>query len=273
MFLNKLEIMEKLYSLKTRIYSDYFLPNRLGEYELMLQSVLEAGYLILSVVDYYDYKRNNQLPTNEKIIICRHDIDTDPSTAKDFFKIEHSLGVKASYYFRLSTLSPELMSEIEEYGSEASYHYEEIASYCKQHHIKDKETVSRHMQKIQAKFVENYLSIKKKYSFKMRTVCSHGDFVNRYLKIPNTELLTADIRKECGIECETYDPIIKDDSISISDDCAFNFWKKESPFAAIERGEKVINLLTHTRHWHVSYWENTKDNLIRAWEGAAYHYL
>lgn len=263
--------MKKLSNLKNRIYSDYFLTNRFGEYELLLKSALEAGYLITSVVNYYDFKQNNQLPA-DKIIICRHDIDTDSSSAKDFFKIEQKLGVRASYYFRLSTLSPETMTEIEEYGSEASYHYEEIASYCKIHGIKNRESVWREMKEIQSHFINNYLLIKTKFPLKMRTVCSHGDFVNRYLKIANTELLTSDVRNKCGIQCETYDPIITENSLSISDSCAPVFWKNESPFVAIKRGEQIINLLTHPRHWRVSYQSNTKDNFQRVVEGIIYHY-
>ncbi len=45
------------------------------------------------------------------------------STAKKFFEIENKYNVKASYYFRLSTLDYKFMKEIHEYGSEASYHF------------------------------------------------------------------------------------------------------------------------------------------------------
>jgi hypothetical protein len=262
----------KLSLLKYRLYSDYFLPNRLEEYRSLLQFALASNYMIISIVDYYDLKRNNQLPIDKKIIICRHDIDTDPNTAKDFLKIERKLDVRASYYFRLSTLSPKIMNEIEECGSEASYHYEEIATYCKMHGIKNRESVYRELETIQSHFIENYCSIKKQFSLKMRTVCSHGDFVNRYLKIANTELLTSDIREKCGIECEAYDPIIKENTLSISDSCAPGFWRDESIFTVIKRGENIINLLTHPRHWRVAHWENTKDNFHRAIEAIIYHY-
>lgn len=265
--------MSKINILKNRIYSDYFLPNRLSEYELLLKYALDAGYMITSVVNYYDCRRNGKLPADKKIIICRHDIDTDSSSANVFLKIEQNLDVQASYYFRLSTLNLDLMSKIEKYGSEASYHYEEIASYCKKHRIKNREIVFKHMKQIQESFVENYFSIKRKSSLKMRTVCSHGDFINRYFQITNTELLTPETREVCGIECEAYDPIIKSGSLNISDNPAPKFWKEESPFMAIKRGEKIINLLTHPRHWRVSYWSNTKDNIQRAWSGLLFHYL
>ena len=264
--------MMKLALLKYRVYSDYLLPSRLEEYRSLLQFALASNYKIVSVVDYYDLKRKNQLPIDKKIIICRHDIDTDPNTAKDFLKIEKQLGVRASYYFRLSTLNPKIMNEIEEYGSEASYHYEEIATYCKMYRIKDPKSVYREIEEIQSHFIENYCSIKSKFSLKMRTVCSHGDFVNRYLKIANTELLTTAIREKCGIECEAYDPIIKENTLSLSDSCAPRFWQDESMLAAINRGENTINFLTHPRHWRVAHWENTKDNFHRIVEGMVYHY-
>lgn len=263
--------MELSRSIAYRLYSDYLLPNRFKEYELILQFALESGYTILSVIDYYDLKKTSQL-LMDKIIVCRHDIDTDPNSAQDFFKIEKELGVKSSYYFRLSTLSPKIMTEIEDYGSEASYHYEEISDFCKKYKIKDRESIFREMKKIQFNFIENYLSIKKRIPVKMRTVCSHGDFVNRYLKTFNSELLDLCVREKCGIECEAYDPIIKNGVLSISDSSAPDFWLYESILVAIARREKIINLLTHPRHWRAAHWENTKDNFNRVVQGILYHY-
>mgnify|MGYP006145381963 CR=1 FL=1 len=64
------------------------------------------------------------------VLVHRHDIDTDLPTARRMFALEQKHGVRASYYFRLSTLDFGLMRDIERYGSEASYHYEEIATYA-----------------------------------------------------------------------------------------------------------------------------------------------
>ncbi|MFD2270334.1 hypothetical protein ACFS07_02255 [Undibacterium arcticum] len=139
------------------------------------------------------------------MIVHRHDIDTDVCTAKKIFAIE-KLGIKSSYYFRISTLDFAFMREIEEYGSEASYHYEEIATFAKKHHIRDPAEIMKRMAEVRAEFVNNFTSIERRFGLKMTTVASHGDFANRRLRLSNTEILKdKELRDRCGIVCESYD--------------------------------------------------------------------
>ncbi len=68
--------------------------------------------------------------------MLRHDVDTDPGTAAAMWDIERELGVESSYFFRLSTLAPALMADIAAGGSEASYHYEEVATVAKRRRLR-----------------------------------------------------------------------------------------------------------------------------------------
>ena len=122
--------MGKLEVIKNRIYGDYFMPSRLDEYEKVIKNLSEVGYEHITLRDY-NHKLKNGTLANKKYFINRHDIDTDVKTAKEFFKREKKYNVKATYYFRLSTLDFDFMQEIEEYGSEASYHFEELATMQK----------------------------------------------------------------------------------------------------------------------------------------------
>ena len=106
-----------------RFYSDFLMPSRLHEYALLIEKSIDSGYEVHSVESFWDEIKKNFAKT-QKYLILRHDIDTDIKTANAIFNIEKSLGVKGSYYFRLNTLDIELMQRINEYGSEASYHYE-----------------------------------------------------------------------------------------------------------------------------------------------------
>ena len=67
----------------------------------------------------------------KKILVLRHDIDTDPRTAWLMAQIEKKYGFLGTYYCRLSTANDKYMQLIAEMGHEVSYHYEEIASYSK----------------------------------------------------------------------------------------------------------------------------------------------
>src|SRR6185436_15562769 len=153
-------------SLYWRIYSDYLMKNRFGLYRAILETALKKGYEHLSLIQFYDLIKKNGLSPGRKTFVLRHDIDSDVNAATLFFDIEKSLGVKSSYYFRLSTLDINLMKQIHQYGSEASYHYEELATYCKQNKIKHNDEVSAHLNFIKEKFKQNFLRIENQLGYK-----------------------------------------------------------------------------------------------------------
>lgn len=187
-----------------RIYSDYLLGSRLEEYEQILRLGLKHAYEFHSIHSFY-LEQEKGLDPNKKYFINRHDIDTDVKTAKKFFNIEKKLGIKSSFYFRLSTLDYSLMKDINKYGSEASYHFEELATYAKKNKLKTQGAIFMNMGEIQKEFIANFTSIQKKLSYPIYTVASHGDFANRYLKLANHILLDETTRFQIGGIFETYD--------------------------------------------------------------------
>jgi len=255
-----------LESLKNRIYSDYFMPSRFNEYERIIKRLKDSGYIFVTFKEYKKLLDKDKL--YGKIFINRHDIDSDIATAKEFFKIEKKYGVKASYYFRLSTLDFDFMREIEEYGSEASYHFEEIATFAKDNHIKSKNEIVKRIDNIKNIFKQNFKNIENEVGYKLETVCSHGDFVNRKLQIVNNELTKDNnLRNELGIICETYDKELMDSfDIYISDKPYPIFYTPMSIFEYINK-VNIICMLTHPRQWRSSWLCNTKENLKRVYEG------
>jgi hypothetical protein len=254
-------------TLLRRVYCDYLMPSRLSSYEDVVRSAQEAGYVQTSVRDYFDLVRAGQgLP--EKVLVHRHDIDTDLRTTRKLFDIEKKHGIKSSFYFRLSTLDLNLMREIEEYGSEASYHYEEVATYIKQNKIKDPAALRNRLPEIRSNFRANFKRIEQRFGKKMRTVASHGDFTNRRLKVNNTEILEdRRLREDCGIECEAYDRALLDHiDIYIADRPAPRYYHPMPPASAL-RVHRRICLVTHPRQVETNWKENTKDNLFRFYEG------
>ena len=118
-------------TLVNRLYSDYAMPSRLPAHEEFIRAARDMGYAQTSVRAFYLSLLNKERDANQRAVVHRHDIDTDLRTARKLFEIEKKHGIRSTFYFRLSTLDFPFMREIEEYGSEASYHYEELATFAK----------------------------------------------------------------------------------------------------------------------------------------------
>lgn len=255
-----------------RIYSDFLMPSRLKDYKAILQEALQRQYNIFSIEQFWNTYQVGKYSNDSKHLILRHDIDTDVATAKEMFRIERRLGVTASYYFRLSTLDIPFMNALYDYGSEASYHYEEIATYAKINYITNPQEIYSNLEKIQDLFAKNLGELRNITGLPMNIVASHGDFVNRYLRIPNHELLKdTEFRIKHGIVLEVYDNKIMQLVTSRHSDTTYpKFWNPNSPLEAIRRESKVIYLLTHPRQWRVNVKENFMDDINRIVEGVSY---
>jgi hypothetical protein len=257
----------KFKSFWSRLYSDYLMPSRLGEYEDLILAIKDSGYRQTSV-----QKASSSIQSTGKlnsVFVHRHDIDTDVATAKKMFDIERKHGVESTFYFRLSTLDVCFMREIEEYGSEASYHYEELASHAKKNHIKSRDVLLRRVGLIQEEFFENLEEIRAVTGLPCATVASHGDFANRKIGLVNHLILKdSDFRNKCNIELESYDDeLMKHFQFRISDRPYPNFWHPVPPTQAINHKANNIFLLTHPRQWRSSVVANTRENAVRLYEG------
>jgi hypothetical protein len=246
------------------------MPSRLCMHERLIRAAQDAGFIQTSVRDFFDHARTGQSAAS-KFIVHRHDIDTDLRTTRKLFEIEKKHGIRASYYFRLSTLDIDLMREIEEYGSEASYHYEEVASFAKKNKIKDPTLVRERLPEIRNAFRKNFLWLEQQLGRKLRTVAGHGDFANRRLKVNNTEILAdQQLREECGIECEAYDRALLDHiDMYIADRPPPQYYWPTSPLNVIGV-HRSICLVTHPRQVETNWKENTKDNLFRFYEAVTW---
>jgi hypothetical protein len=264
--------MKKLLSpVVNRLYSDYLMPSRLAEYEKLLVHAKLAGYQQMSVRDFYRaVQREDGGPV--RALVHRHDIDSDLRTARKMFAFEVKHGVRASYYFRLSTLDIGFMRDIEAAGSEASYHYEEVATYAKQYRMRRGCEVRERFPEIRALFARNFMRISEALGMQMATVASHGDFANRRLKVINHELLRDPaLRQRCGIECESYDnELLRHFDMYISDRPYPVFYYPLSPFEALGRHARIC-FLTHPVQWETNWIESTRCNMVRLAEELVWH--
>jgi len=254
-----------------RLLADYIIKLGLQEYEKLLLEAKSRGYQLMSLSAFYDRFILKQAPKDEaRIFLNRHDIDVDLKTARMMFEIEKKMGVSSTFYFRLSTLDFNFMREIKDYGSEVGYHFEEIATFAKRHHIKDKELLLKlHLREIQESFLTNLHKIESSLGFKIRSAASHGDFVNRALGLANNEIIDDELKSKAGIDFEAYELVPYFDKY-LSDAPYPKFWRRGSPFTAMEEGAQIICLLTHPNHWERNFWANTKSNFSRIVKGLAW---
>jgi hypothetical protein len=255
-------------SILNRLYGDYLMPSRIGHYDALIQAAQDAGYDQLSLREFLcPPPPEGRAPT----LVHRHDIDSDTRTAAKMFAIEARHGITASYYFRLSTLDFGLMREIHAYGSEASYHFEEVADFAKRHHIKDADVLRSRFPAIRVQFRQNLERIERKLGHKLTTVASHGDFVNRRLNVINNEILDEpDFRARCGIACEAYDDdLLRQFDLYISDRPYPVYFHPLAPREALGRYH-CICLLTHPLQWETNWRESTRCNVRRLVEGLAW---
>lgn len=261
--------MKTLLRFGRRINSNFLMSSRLDEYRALIDVVLSQGYRVVSIREAA--RLQDQLGQSEPHLILRHDVDTDPMTAAEMFEIDRKLGVQSSYYFRLSTLHVPLMQEIEGSGSEASYHYEELASAIKATGAGAAD-IPRIIDTAQRQFSRNLLALRARTSLPMTTVAAHGDFINRRLGFSNAILLDdEELRRALGIEHEAYDKALQDRlDARITDGLPPPAWIGGHPLTAVHQGQRIIYLLVHPRWWKARIGANAKDDWVRLVEGITY---
>ena len=259
-----------------KLYEDYFKKSRLPEYENLLCQAKCYGYKMVGIYDFCRLLRDNSI-YDMKIIVNRHDVDTSPKIAKKMFEIEKKVYGKdgsSTYYFRNRTIDKELIRDIDEYGYETGYHYEEIANYAKKNKIFNKKDIVNHIDVIQGNLINDLQSFRDETGSKSLTISSHGDFANVRLGISNYELTRDErIRTLLGIEIEAYDSVVENNvDKRIADHLLVNKFTT-SAIEEMGKGTQIILLLTHPRNWEVDLLANTKENIIRVVEDIRWNRL
>lgn len=223
---------------------------RWNEYEEMLQNALDNGYIVTSLIDWYEHYMNNP---KQKVVILRHDVDYSQKGAARMLEIERKLGVHSTFYFRWSTANEELIDRIKEYGSEVGLHYETLATYAIEHNIcSENELDVVDYINCQEELINEIKRFNELYGT-IKTAASHGDARNRILCVPNNMLVENGNLQDFGLVTEAYNKEIhKQFDIYISDTSVdMNYWRYgTSPQETIDKGMRTILLLTHPIHWN-----------------------
>lgn len=258
-----------------KIHNDYFMKSKLKDYMMIIETAKTNGYKMMGMLDFFEYLRvHNGVDVNDKILLNRHDVDTSPRVAFKMFNIEKSIYKNdgtSCFYFRKTTLDKRVIKAIEDGGFETGFHYETIANYELKRKARCKETLVAEFEKMEPIFLSELEMYRAKSCTKSISVASHGDFINVKLDLPNYTLLqNLDLRKKAHIKLEAYD-----DSVCKYIEARFADHKLGESFcnnviSELQKGTRIIMILTHPRNWAIDPFESTRENFRRFIRGVEY---
>lgn len=154
-------------------------------YQQLLLSLQQAGYGFLTFEQFCQEKDN----LTSKTVVLRHDVDLKAENSLATAKIEASLGIRATYFFRIVPQSdkPTIIREIAALGHEIGYHYEDMSLFAGD----------------AAKAIEHFkqrLNYFRQY-YPVRTICMHGSPTS---KIDNRSIWKKYNYRDYGIIGEPY---------------------------------------------------------------------
>ncbi len=144
----------------------------LKSYQSLVQAFQNAGYRFLTFEELMTASkvelRDAVHDKEGNFVVLRHDVDELAWNALKMAQLEHRLGVRATYFFRIVKQSnvPEVIRKIVDLGHEVGYHYEDLAL-----------TKGDEMTAIQS-FKENLDYFRTYYPVK--SVCMHGSSTSQY---------------------------------------------------------------------------------------------
>lgn len=91
---------------------------------VLLRTLCDTGFTFIRVRDY----AGKSGITDSHQVILRHDVDRRPSYALACARMEASLGISGTYYFRITpgSFDKDVIQEIAAAGHEIGYHYEDL---------------------------------------------------------------------------------------------------------------------------------------------------
>lgn len=262
--------MSRVRAIALRLHADYLHAERLDGFEALLRAALERRYTPMTLGDFAGSTEGAAPAPGDRILLMRHDIDTDVLRARRMWQIEQRLGVVGSYFFRRSTWDVGFIRELVAAGNEVGYHYEELADVIKERGAatatEARALIGVARERLRARLTE----LRASSGLPLDVLASHGDFANRAVGVSNVELLAdAGFRAQIGARLEAYDvePRV---SARSSDGILPTVWVPADPLDAILRGERVVEVLVHPRSWGGAPAVNARADLVRLYEGCAY---
>jgi hypothetical protein len=119
--------------------------------------------------------------SRRKRVILRHDVDRLPGNSLRLALLEHALGLRGSYYFRIvpESYDRQIMKEIAELGHEIGYHYEDVDLVIQNSKFKIQNSARDALIDLAYESFRRNLEILRK-DFDVTTACMHGSPRSKY---------------------------------------------------------------------------------------------
>ncbi len=94
-------------------------------YLKLLKVLKDSNYEFQTVSDFLKVPK-------QRVVLLRHDVDDKKYNSLEFARIQNSMGISATYYFRIlpQSFDASVVMEIHSLGHEIGYHYEDL-DLCK----------------------------------------------------------------------------------------------------------------------------------------------
>lgn len=134
----------------------------LQSYRSLILAFQQSGYR------FQAFEEMMTAPAEGKSVVMRHDVDELAWNALKMAQLEKSLGVRATYFFRIVKQSnvPEVIKQIVELGHEVGYHYEDLA-------------LAEGDEDKAIKSFEEHLAYFRQF-YPVKSVCMHGSSTSQY---------------------------------------------------------------------------------------------
>ena len=155
----------------------------LDAYRQLLAALETKGYAFLTFEEFVTGKPSG------KTVVLRHDVDRIPINAFKMAEIEHSRGIKASYFFRVvpHVWDEEIIQKVVDLDHEVAYHYEDL-------------TITKGNFENAIKHFEDQLNRFRKF-YPSKTICMHGSPMTKW---DNRKLWDQYSYQDFGIIAEPY---------------------------------------------------------------------
>jgi hypothetical protein len=252
-----------------RLHGDYLQRERLDELRALLEGALAHGYRPLTLSAFADGATGARR-SDGRVLLLRHDVDTDVRRARRMWHVERQLGIVGSWFFRRRTWDVGFMRELAAAGCDVGYHYEELATVIKERGAASPHEARALLDVARARLRASVPRLRADSGLALEVFAAHGDFANRAVGVSNVELLfDHDLRAAIGVRLEAYD-VEAAASARSSDGVPPRGWRPEDPMHAVRRGEPVVAVLLHPRSWGGAPTANARADLVRLREGCAY---
>ena len=168
-------------------------------YKALLNALIEQGFSFQTFQEYIENYKGLVSPclpdrqalgdkgagVGNKTIILRHDVDKLPGNSFRFAQIQHELGIKGTYFFRIvpESFNPEIIEKIAGLGHEIGYHYEDVDLASK--NIKNqltsnkKHVTEKNLAEQAIQLFDKHLKELRKFA-PIKTICMHGSPLSKY---------------------------------------------------------------------------------------------